>query len=574
MRMLPARLLVLSFFFLAAAFIVRPVHAQTDPSRPPGPCQYGTAGLEDEECAAINRRANSKSSIQPIQEYIDGNLSPQLNSAIFTGMNSRNIKSDTVISLVGSGNAEYDLKTGNISALSSLSSGLAMLYTRPANTEEYVADLMHDSGFNVARPVYAQGLGFSALSPVLTTWKVFRNIAYFFYVILFLIIGFMIMFRQKIGNQAAVGVQQALPNIIISLLAVTFSYAIAGLLIDMMYLAMFFIVSVFQPYFAVNLQDYGLNNNIFEVGRQFLTNPESGGLGTAFDSISLLVKQATANGNVIDALGDAGGLIAGLTFAIVFAIALVFQIFRLFFELLKTYISIIISIVLSPLALMLGALPGNNAFSAWIKALVANLAVFPAVLIIIVLSFMLTSNGLKPEYKTTNQLTETGSGFLPPYLTGTGSPGAIQAILGLGILLILPDVVTQVKKSLGGSGGIFEQFANNFTSALDKGWKGGELVPGVGLTNTNNIGMSGNNLFNKMFTGTKESNQRATDKKFAIMPRGLVGTGTDIFRRKMRRDSMNRLAQHKEVPDIDPLEMTQKSSPETNETGTVKGLKL
>src|SRR5258708_14361646 len=45
----------------------------------------------------------------------------------------------------------------------------------------------------------------------------------------------MIMFRVKISPQVVVSVQSALPKIAIALVLVTFSYAIAGFLIDIMY---------------------------------------------------------------------------------------------------------------------------------------------------------------------------------------------------------------------------------------------------------------------------------------------------------------------------------------------------
>jgi hypothetical protein len=578
MRKLTGILFLLFYFFSVVAFIA-PTFAQTTPTRnEDGFTNCDLIPSSDGKNACIQAQ---KGYIKPIQRYVEGVKSENGNNASFVNNTAYNTVSATTVLLVGVQDAEYNKKVNDPSALQSLSTGMAMLYTPPAGTQEYIADLMRDSGFNIVQPAYAQGLGFSALSPILTTWKVFRNIAYFFYVLLFLIIGFMIMLRQKIGNQTAVGIQQALPNIVVSLLAVTFSYAIAGLLIDIMYLMMFFIVSVFQPYFIssdkFNLQNFALNDNIFGVGYRLLTNTNS--LETAFGSISQLVKKATESGGIgADLLGGVGGFIAGLTFALVFAIALVFQIFRLFIELLKTYISIIISIVLSPIALMLGALPGNNAFSSWVKTLVANLAIFPVILIMIIISFMLTSNGLKPEYANTNELARSGTGgFLPPYLTGAGSAAAVQALLGLGMILLLPDIVTQVKKSLGGSGGIFEQFANNFTSALDKGWKGGELIPGVGMTNTNLAGISGNNLFNKAFFGTKESNERADKKKFAIAPRGAMGFGADVYKRTMSRDTIRRLSQEPDVPAPASLgggapPMPQATDPAANKRGTVQGL--
>jgi hypothetical protein len=220
----------------------------------------------------------------------------------------------------------------------------------------------------------------------------------------------------------------------------------------------------------------------------------------------------TALSSQLSGISEGLGIIGGLTFAVVFAIATLFGIFRLFFELLKTYISIIIAIVLSPLALMLGALPGNNAFQAWLKPLIANLAVFPGILLILVLSFMLIGG----QYGG-NTASETGAvaqgtffqgtyngGFLPPYIPGAGSGNAISIMLGLGVILIMPDLATQIKKSLGGSGGIFEQFANNFTTNLEKGWKGGELIPGLGFTDTRKLpygGLSGQNIARKAAIG-------------------------------------------------------------------------
>src|SRR6185369_5532352 len=106
----------------------------------------------------------------------------------------------------------------------------------PVSSREYIADLMQTVGHPFAQTAYAQGLGFSSLSPILGLWKIFRNIAYFFFIVIFVFIGFMIMIRSKIGSQAAVTVQQALPKLVVSLILVTFSYAIAGLLLDLMYL--------------------------------------------------------------------------------------------------------------------------------------------------------------------------------------------------------------------------------------------------------------------------------------------------------------------------------------------------
>ena len=107
-----------------------------------------------------------------------------------------------------------------------------MYASPPASTATYVADVMNSA--HIATPAYAQGLGFAALDPILALWKTFRNIAYLFFVIIFIVIGFMIMFRNKV-NGADITAQQAIPSIIVSLIFVTFSYGWGYLQVDIFF---------------------------------------------------------------------------------------------------------------------------------------------------------------------------------------------------------------------------------------------------------------------------------------------------------------------------------------------------
>jgi len=418
-----------------------------------------------------------------VQKGIDSNL----NKPNVYGT-SNNIFVSTLTSLAGVAigpKGDANSLTGD-SGVMSAGRMIGQLYTPPATANEYIADVLQDAG--IATPAYAQGLGFSALSPVLETWKVFRTVAYFFYVVIFLVIGFMIMFRQKIGSQTVVTVQQALPKLLISLVAVTFSYAIAGFMIEIMYLAMFFTVNVFASSAlgatSINgntLQSFGTNSNIFNIAGLIINGNSLGNVNETVGSMVTSSLGLTA--------GDPGsilGSITGLAAVVIFAIALLFSIFRLFFELLKTYITIVIMIVTAPIALMLGALPGNNAFGSWLKGLFFNLAVFPAVLVVIIMAFLLqTSIG-------------SSGGFLPPYIGGVGSAGAVAPLLGLGVLLIIPDIVEKVKKMA--PAGPFDDLANKAGAAIKKGYSGGELIPGLGLSNTSKFpggGLTGENILRK-----------------------------------------------------------------------------
>ncbi len=334
---------------------------------------------------------------------------------------------------VGITECPKDSNGQSTSLYNSMTSVIAGMYREPpANTQTYVADVMRNMNFG-AEPAYAQGIGFSALQPVLNTWKIFRNIAYFFFVVVMVVIGFMIMFRQKIGSQAVVTAQQALPQIVIALLAVTFSYAIAGLLIDLMYLSMYAIASIFGAS-GINTAEI-INLNSIGIG-SYLIN--SNAAGTGANAISVFVYQAFGE-NVLSAVL---GLLSGLSAAVAILIVVLFNTFQIFFKLLKLYIEIILSIVFAPIILMIGAFPGQNTLGPWIRDIVASLAVFPSILIFLIIFKVLSDSGGAAF----------GVGFTPPFLV-TGGAGILPFLAGLGLILSLPKAIDEIPKALGKKGG-------------------------------------------------------------------------------------------------------------------------
>lgn len=324
---------------------------------------------------------------------------------------------------------------------------IAFLYTPPASGTTYMADLFRSA--HIIPQAQAQGLGFASLDPVLEAWKVFRNVAYFFFVVVFLVIGFMIMFRQKINGQTVVTAQQAIPGIIISLIFVTFSYAIAGFLIDLMYLLMYLMIGLFNPQGGTEL----MSKNFLQLGWDVVTGVNNNG---AFQSMNEAVKTFAESVDT-STVGDVLGWIGGVTLGLIVSVAVLIGVFKLFFELLKTYITIIISIVVAPLLLMMGAIPGKNNFGYWIKLVFGNLLAFPMVLFSLILYELFTKGDLSV------------GGFVPPYLVGRGSGSVIMTLVGIGIIMIIPELITEMKKGLGISGGIWETLA---FKAVDQGKEG------------------------------------------------------------------------------------------------------
>ena len=339
---------------------------------------------------------------------------------------------------------------------------IASITTKPPiRTSEWVADVLNNSG--LAGDAYAQGIGFSALTPVLPIWKAFRNISYFLFIIVFVVIGFMIMFRSNIDPQTVVTIQSALPKMIITLLLITFSYAIAGLVVDMIYLTIFIATALFETFgilqSAATARDALFGHSIVRLGISYLMAPgEAAGAGA--NAITDLIAGAIS-------MGDVGEWITGSLAYLIVAVAVVIAVFRTLFSLIFSYIGIIVSTIFAPIQLLTNAFPGSNTFGSWIKGLVANAAVFPAVAIFLLIGVALIGQPFKPDEDLGiivnpdtgyGEFTE-GRGFIPPLITtGTDQTGvdAVRAVIGLGMIMLLPEIAKVIKEMFGIKDGLGE----------------------------------------------------------------------------------------------------------------------
>jgi len=346
------------------------------------------------------------------------------------------------------GSAKGSKTSGVIGGVTNL---IAQTYNPPASGVYYVADAMQSMG--LASPTYAQGYGYYALSPFLRIWRVFRNIVYMIFAILIIIIAIMILFRQQIGSQAAITAQQALPRIVIALILVTFSYAIAGFMIDVMYWIMLLIGSFTEVKSGSSGGSGAFTKDQLMFGGfgDLASIVLAGKFTQIWDNISNTVKKFMGFKN--DSIwGGLAGNLAGGSVAIIFIIAMIFSLFRLFFILMKSYASVLLYTMFSPFFLMMHAIPGTNSFSSWIKKLVANLA--PSIIVFVIVLM----TGIINKYSSGKD-----AGFVPPYITVDGSAGATAESAGtivmMAMLLALPEIVNGIKQKLSGGPGFFEQMA-------------------------------------------------------------------------------------------------------------------
>ncbi|NCU31825.1 MAG: hypothetical protein EOM23_02560, partial [Candidatus Moranbacteria bacterium] len=442
-----------------------------------GTVESGTVPSLNEDYVNSNNR---------VTEFFEGSECEVANIDCFT----KNYQTSQILGYTaltaGRGSAGTAANTAD-GALQGIGKVIAWTFQPQASGAYYVADALQNMG--VVSPTYAQGFGYYSLSPYLKLWRVFRNIAYIFFTVVIIVIGFMILLRQKAGGQAAVTAQQALPRIIAALILVTFSYAIAGFCIDLMYWLMY----AFSSF--LNFNNGSINSANVLVNGSFLNVLNIVMLGNG-QSIFQSVNDATS-AILKDMIGDGWGSflggIAGIIGSFIILIALLSALFRLLFILLKSYAIVLLNIIFAPLNLMMVAISGGKAFKNWILSIIANLSPFIITFFMLVIvgtlnAFFRNATGTAsvnggPIYSEANGQANA-QGFAPPYLLGFNGASAtsnLGTIVGLAIALAIPELVENIKKKLGGDAGMFGQVVSDAAKTFEKARKGKIIRAGTGL---------------------------------------------------------------------------------------------
>ncbi len=240
-------------------------------------------------------------------------------------------------------------------------------------------------GYQTDNVIYAADSGYETLvnTGISELWGQVRNITYVFFIVIMLVVGFMIMFRSKLGGQTLVTLGNTLPNIILALIGVTFSFAIAGLIIDLGGVIMNILNDVF-----LGISGYSETvklGNIGEIFRAFIPEgladfnpfkPSPSGKGF----LTLLGGGGVA-AVIAGLLGMAGAVTIGLPMLIlvlaILGVATV-GVFKVFLTLIKAYLGILIGVITAPFQIAVSAMPGKSAgFINWMKSILRNVLVYP-----------------------------------------------------------------------------------------------------------------------------------------------------------------------------------------------------
>jgi len=362
-------------------------------------------------------------------------------------------------------------------AIGQITNMTGALFTKPISGIDYIAQKTQDF---MGRPAYAyitneNGQG-NQLGAIQTMWVSLRNLVYMIFSVIFIVSGIFIIFRVKISPQAVITIQNSLPRIVMALILVTFSYAIAGLIIDITYF-----VAGILAYFFINLPGFQFlhNKGIFGTGLGKTTVNIYGLVNPRIDDFLYFMNSALPVGNVqilgsvigsvivaaifggilgqitgIVGAGQSGAVagswlgkyiggflgitVVGALINVIVMIFIMFWLVKLFFGLMKTYVTLIIRIILGPLEIAMGAFPNSKmGFNSWFINTLALASVFPAVSI-----FMIFINYL--------QEVGQGSLWLPRILDTGMFSGTAQAIVnaavgivGLSMVSKLPEIIPQ-----------------------------------------------------------------------------------------------------------------------------------
>ncbi|MBU1500139.1 hypothetical protein KKE48_04710 [Patescibacteria group bacterium] len=348
-------------------------------------------------------------------------------------------------------------ETTDTSLLNTTGKAIGFLYNNQPSFIEYLA--YEGQRLNLIKPAFAaSGGGWDWLNPTLPIWTISRNVSYLFFVVIFVAVGFMIMFRSKLNPQTVINIQLALPRIVVGLIMVTFSYAISGLLVDVVFLGHGLLRNIVVVESGIKCHTdpdwwpgkvFGDPNTIWEQGYDKDTNTCDMSMLTPsawpFNIMGRFGSEKDGSGIVDLALSGIGEIFLGkftekLTglFRLIIAFSVISATFKIFFSLLTKYVMIIILVITMPFSFLGSALSAQSSPIKPLKALLANTISFPITSLLLVLAYYFSSAA-------------SGTKDLAPLYMGafstTRGDNITAGLVAIGILMSIPTILAAVDKA-------------------------------------------------------------------------------------------------------------------------------
>ncbi len=351
---------------------------------------------------------------------------------------------DTYSYLEADPNVSYASKAGVFGIAND--SVLAMMTAQPqANVSEHLAQEWIPGYEGGTSAVYADGFTELETSGIDNLWSRMRNIAYLMFVLVMIVAGFMIMFRSKLGGQTVVTLGNMIPNVIISLILVTFSFAIVGLVIDFGSLLSRISLDLLYD----KIPDYYVNTkNPFSIMWGYLST----GAASSWNDFASSWADPLSIDSVLNVVNYiAGGVtiaLAGpivLILVIIVAGIMVFGAIKVWITLLKSYLGILFNVIIGPIQIAISAIPGQKQMlTNWFLSVLRNVLTFPIVLAMLNLPFALWGEKLAfpgfPEGLVQPTATSEADGLAVFVSKALGFDNALISILGIVMLFMAAQV--------------------------------------------------------------------------------------------------------------------------------------
>lgn len=408
-----------------------------------------------------------------------------------------------------------------------------LLSTPPIHAQQYVADISSSFGLipraNAQASTNIGGAGGQVVSGVYNLWQVSRNMSYILMSIIFIVIGLMVMFRQRINPQTVITVQNALPGLVIGLVLITLSYFFASVLVDVGFVAVYLIGFYFNQTQPAGTPDVtqGLveNENLFSLFSFFVNasnnidlagtlNPIlsqiQGSAAVVLDVMIRLVacEYSTQLSGPLAALPFVGGFIpvgacvtasqaaisnrgafvGNIAWLAIFVI-LLYTLLQIVLKLLNNYINILFLTLSAPFQFLAASLPGQQgAASAWARNMLCNVLAFPGIFGVFYFSAYILSQG-NPDigrlYSIQVGMSSTSQAL--PLFANIDSD-LIRYLIGFGVLLAAPGIPDIICASIGKMGKTGDIIGGHIKSNIGAGqkqtekmMKQGQVAAGTGI---------------------------------------------------------------------------------------------
>lgn len=337
---------------------------------------------------------------------------------------------------------------------------------RPLSGIKYVSNSI--SKFLSVPQANAQGFGFSAVDGLQKYWQGFRDVAYALSVIIVVIFAFMIMFRVKLSPQLVISVQSSLPKVFGALILATFSYAIAGFVIDLSYVVGGLFASLMNlAGFSTSFSDAfnqitPISQSSTQIGHFYVLYYMCG-----YAIVFLLAALWSIIGTFasLSVFGVLGSLLSVLAIIWVVCVVLWYTL-KVPVVLIKNLISLFLSIVVAPIQIVLGSLVPSIGFSVWLKKIIAEALVFPVTGLFMFLAMKMLDMSLAA---TTALVTSSNAiNLWAPPILGTSSDLSALIWLAMSFIIItmIPKTVDIMKMLIMGAKFDFGTAMGEATSPL------------------------------------------------------------------------------------------------------------